>query len=58
MLNFSIMDVGVIGFSLVIMLILYLFFKLTKMGTAMRATAQSQVGRQPHGCQREADFLA
>ena len=41
--NFSIMDAGVIGFSLVIMLILYLFFKFTKMGTAMRATAQSQV---------------
>jgi branched-chain amino acid transport system permease protein len=42
-LNFSIMDAGVIGFSLVIMLTLYLFFKYTMTGTAMRATAQSQV---------------
>ena len=42
-LNFSIMDAGVIGFSLVIMMTLYLFFKFTMTGTAMRATAQSQV---------------
>jgi branched-chain amino acid transport system permease protein len=42
-LQFTAMDVGVIGSSLVIMVALYLFFKFTKMGTAMRATAQSQV---------------
>jgi branched-chain amino acid transport system permease protein len=48
-LNFTIMDVGVIGCSLVIMLALYLFFKLTKMGMAMRATAQSQTAAQLMG---------
>ncbi len=47
--NFTIMDVGVIGFSLVIMLALYLFFKLTKTGMAMRATAQSQTAAQLMG---------
>jgi branched-chain amino acid transport system permease protein len=47
--NFTIMDVGVIGFSLVIMLALYLFFKLTKTGMAMRATAQSQAAAQLMG---------
>src|SRR5439155_1617703 len=40
---------GVIGFSLVIMLALYLFFKLTKTGTAMRATAQSQTAARLMG---------
>src|SRR5262252_5562784 len=48
-LNFTAMDVGVIGFSLVIMVILYLFFKLTKTGTAMRATAQSQTAARLMG---------
>jgi len=48
-LSFSAMDLGVIGFSLVIMLGLYLFFKLTKMGTAMRATAQSQTAARLMG---------
>ena len=38
-----------IGFSLVIMLALYLFFKLTKTGTAMRATAQSQTAARLMG---------
>jgi branched-chain amino acid transport system permease protein len=47
--NFTIMDVGVIGFSLAIMLALYLFFKLTKTGMAMRATAQSQTAAQLMG---------
>ncbi len=47
--NFTIMDVGVIGFSLAIMLALYLFFKLTKTGMAMRATAQSQAAAQLMG---------
>src|SRR6266540_974076 len=48
-LNFTAMDTGVIGFSLVIMLALYLFFKLTKTGTAMRATAQSQTAARLMG---------
>ena len=48
-LNFTAMDVGVIGFSLAIMLALYLFFKLTKTGTAMRATAQSQTAAKLMG---------
>src|SRR5678816_2419153 len=48
-LNFTAMDLGVIGFSLVIMLALYLFFKLTKTGTAMRATAQSQTAARLMG---------
>src|SRR2546430_16229959 len=43
------MDAGVIGFSLVIMAALYLFFKLTKTGTAMRATAQSQTAARLMG---------
>ena len=43
------MDVGVIGCSLVIMLALYLFFKLTKTGMAMRATAQSQTAARLMG---------
>src|SRR4030095_5482212 len=42
-------DVGVIGTSLAIMVILYLFFKLTKTGTAMRATAQSQAAARLMG---------
>src|SRR5262249_22990577 len=41
-LSFTVMDAGVIGSSLVIMAILYLFFRLTRTGMAMRATAQSQ----------------
>jgi branched-chain amino acid transport system permease protein len=48
-LNFTIMDVGVIGCSIVIMLALYLFFKWTKTGMAMRATAQSQTAAQLMG---------
>jgi branched-chain amino acid transport system permease protein len=46
---FTVMDVGVIGSSLVIMLALYLFFKWTKTGMAMRATAQSQTAAQLMG---------
>jgi branched-chain amino acid transport system permease protein len=45
-LTFTVMDMGVIGSSLVIMLTLYLFFKWTKTGMAMRATAQSQTAAQ------------
>jgi branched-chain amino acid transport system permease protein len=48
-LSFTAMDAGVIGFSLVIMLALYLFFKLTKTGMAMRATAQSQTAARLMG---------
>jgi branched-chain amino acid transport system permease protein len=48
-LNVTAMDFGVIGFSLLIMLALYLFFKLTKTGTAMRATAQSQTAARLMG---------
>ena len=48
-LQFTAMDVGVIGSSLVIMLALYLFFKLTKTGMAMRATAQSQTAARLMG---------
>ena len=48
-LNFTAMDLGVIGVSLVIMLILYMFFTLTKTGTAMRATAQSQTAARLMG---------
>jgi branched-chain amino acid transport system permease protein len=48
-LNFTAMDVGVIGFSLAIMLALYFFFRLTKTGTAMRATAQSQTAARLMG---------
>ncbi len=47
--TFTVMDVGVIGFSLVIMLALYLFFRLTKTGLAMRATAQSQTAARLMG---------
>jgi branched-chain amino acid transport system permease protein len=47
--SFTAMDAGVIGFSLAIMLLLYLFFKLTKTGTAMRATAQSQTAARLMG---------
>src|SRR2546422_2796042 len=47
--SFTAMDAGVIGFSLVIMAALYLFFKLTKTGTAMRATAQSQTAARLMG---------
>jgi branched-chain amino acid transport system permease protein len=48
-LQFTAMDVGVIGCSLVIMMALYLFFKLTKTGMAMRATAQSQTAARLMG---------
>ena len=48
-LQFTAMDVGVIGSSLVIMAALYLFFKLTKTGMAMRATAQSQTAARLMG---------
>jgi branched-chain amino acid transport system permease protein len=48
-LQFTAMDVGVIGSSLVIMVGLYLFFKLTKTGMAMRATAQSQTAARLMG---------
>jgi branched-chain amino acid transport system permease protein len=48
-LHFTPMDVGVIGCSIVIMLALYLFFKWTKTGMAMRATAQSQTAAQLMG---------
>ena len=48
-LRFTPMDVGVIGSSLAIMLALFLFFKLTKTGTAMRATAQSQTAARLMG---------
>jgi branched-chain amino acid transport system permease protein len=48
-LQFTPMDVGVIGSSLAIMVALYLFFKLTKTGMAMRATAQSQTAARLMG---------
>jgi branched-chain amino acid transport system permease protein len=48
-LNFTRMDAGVIGCSVVIMLALYLFFKWTKTGMAMRATAQNQTAVQLMG---------
>jgi branched-chain amino acid transport system permease protein len=48
-LQFTPMDVGVIASSLAIVLALYLFFKLTKTGTAMRATAQSQTAARLMG---------
>jgi branched-chain amino acid transport system permease protein len=48
-LQFTAMDLGVIGSSLAIMLALYLFFKLTKTGMAMRATAQSQTAARLMG---------
>jgi branched-chain amino acid transport system permease protein len=48
-LRFTAMDVGVIGSSLVIMVGLYLFFKLTRTGMAMRATAQSQTAARLMG---------
>ncbi len=48
-LSFTAMDAGVIGSSLAIMLALYLFFKLTKTGMAMRATAQSQTAARLMG---------
>lgn len=47
--RFTMMDLGVIGSSLLIMLVLYLFFQLTKTGMAMRATAQSQVAARLMG---------
>ena len=47
--DFTAMDLGVIGVSLVIMLVLYLFFTRTKTGTAMRATAQSQTAARLMG---------
>jgi branched-chain amino acid transport system permease protein len=48
-LTFTLMDVGVIGFSMVIMLALYLLFIWTKTGMTMRTTAQSQTAAQPSG---------
>jgi branched-chain amino acid transport system permease protein len=48
-LQFTAMDVGVIGCSLAIMMALYLFFRLTKTGMAMRATAQSQTAARLMG---------
>jgi branched-chain amino acid transport system permease protein len=48
-LSFTRMDVGVIGSSLVIMAMLYVFFQYTKTGTAMRATAQSQIAARLMG---------
>ena len=48
-LSFTAMDAGVIGTSLAIMVALYLFFKLTKTGMAMRATAQSQTAARLMG---------
>jgi branched-chain amino acid transport system permease protein len=47
--QFTPMDVGVIVSSLVIMVALYFFFRLTKTGTAMRATAQSQTAARLMG---------
>jgi len=47
--RFTMMDLGVIGSSLLIMLVLYLFFQRTKTGMAMRATAQSQVAARLMG---------
>jgi branched-chain amino acid transport system permease protein len=47
--SFTRMDIGVIVSSLLIMLVLYLFFRLTKTGMAMRATAQSQVAARLMG---------
>ncbi|PYM19086.1 MAG: branched-chain amino acid ABC transporter permease [Candidatus Rokuibacteriota bacterium] len=48
-LSFTVMDAGVIGSSLVIMMALYLFFTRTKTGMAMRATAQSQTAARLMG---------